>query len=250
MPSHLIANARLLSDRYEILPLLPKGAVIAEVGVALGDFSDTILQVCEPRHFIAIDIFTIHEMASLWGKPTTELFGHRTHEAFYRDRFAVPIADGRMTVLNQDSAAALELLADGSVDVFYVDADHSHAAVAGELAVIKRKIRDGGLIILNDYIMNEAGYSNAPYGVIQATNEFMIAENWEMIYLALQSTMYCDVVLRKAGAGQALPAAARIAGLERQNAELREALAVTRASTSWRLTAPLRAARERWRPRA
>ena len=54
-------------------------------------------------------------------------------------------------------------------------------------------------IILNDYIMNDAGGSNAPCGVIQAANEFMIAENWEMIYLAFHVYMFCGVVLRRAG---------------------------------------------------
>jgi hypothetical protein len=76
----------------------------------------------------------------------------------------------------------------------------------------------------------------------------MIAENWEMIYFAFQSYMYCDVVLRKASTAPVpMPnpdsflfdhaeLAARTAGLER-------ALAVMRASTSWRITAPLRALR-------
>jgi hypothetical protein len=47
---------------------------------------------------------------------------------------------------------------------------------------------------MNDYIMRDLG---GEYGVIHATNEFMIAENWEMIYFALEQNMFCDVVLRK-----------------------------------------------------
>jgi len=249
LPGHLLANARLLPDRYEILPLLPKGRVVAEIGVALGDLSENFLLTCQPREFIAVDLFKLHEIPMLWGKPTAELFGNRTHGEFYRERFAEPIRQGRMRVIEEDSVKAIEGLPDHSVDIFYVDADHSYASVAGELAVIKRKVRDDGLIILNDYIMNEAGFSNAPYGVIQATNEFMLSENWEMIYFALQSYMYCDVVLRKASSRGAAPAGERLAALEQQNAALHQALEAMRASRSWRLTAPLRSLRQSLRPK-
>jgi hypothetical protein len=93
-----------------------------------------------------------------------------------------------------DSAEQIATLDDQSVDIFYVDADHSYAGATRDLAAIKPKIRADGLIIMNDYIMRDLG---GEYGVIHATNEFMIAENWEMIYFALEQNMFCDVVLRK-----------------------------------------------------
>ena len=253
LPERLLWNARLLPDRYAILPLLPKNRTIVEVGVALGAFSSHFLSVCQPKQFIAIDLFNLHEYPSLWGRNTKELFGERRHSEFYRDRFAGAIHQNIVTVLEGDSLAMLATLDDASVDVVYVDADHQYDSVKRELGIIRRKIRDDGFIILNDYIMNEAGFSNAPYGVIQATNEFMISENWEMVYLAFQPYMYCDVVLRKAAAFPAVASPGtnaplqydvqfltRIAELEALQMSLEHALEVMRASTSWRVTAPMR----------
>lgn len=186
LPARLLANARLLPDRYAILGLLPKNKVIVEVGVAVGEFSNRFLTVCEPSRFIAIDLFNLHDHPTLWGQDTKVLFGGRTHADYYRNRFADLMQRQVVTVLEGDSVACLATLEDASVDIVYIDADHSDQFVRKELGVVKSKIKDDGFIILNDYIMNEAGYSNQPYGVIQATNEFMIAENWELVYFALE----------------------------------------------------------------
>jgi hypothetical protein len=250
LPLRLLANARLLPDREAILPLLPKHKVIAELGVALGDFSDRVIRICEPRHFIAVDQFHLHQIPELWGRPTSEVFGGNTHGWFYRNRFSDLIAQGKLTVLEGDSAAMLGELEDGSLDIVYVDADHRYEPVKRDLAMARRKIKDDGWIILNDYIMNDNAFSNEPYGVIHATNEFMIAEDWEMIYFAFQSHMFCDVVLRKAGEG-AVPVpmadpgycSHHYAELEARNTFLERSLEALHASTSWRMTAPMRAVR-------
>ena len=68
--------------------------------------------------------------------------------------------------------------------------------MSAELAIIKDKVRPSGLIILNDYIMHDFT-TDTMYGVVQATNAFMIDEGWEMVCLALHTGMFCDVALRK-----------------------------------------------------
>lgn len=194
LPPHLLANARMLPNRLDVLPLLPKSGVVVEVGVALGGFSEHLIRECEPGHFIAIDTFQLHDLPLFWGQPRSHWFGELTHGEFYRRRFEAVIRAGKASVIERDSTVALQGLADGSVDILYLDADHSYDSVARELSVIKRKMKPGGTLIMNDYIMADAG---GPYGVIQATNEFMVAENWEMIYFTLEPNMYCDAVLRK-----------------------------------------------------
>lgn len=242
LPQYLLDRARLLADREAILPLLPKQKVIVEVGVALGDFSDLFVRICEPRRFIAIDLFKLHEMPELWGRPTREVFHGGTHGAYYRTRFHHLIEDGKMVVMEGGSETLLATLDEQSIDIAYIDAEHSFDSVKRDLAVIRTKIKDDGYIILNDYIMNDVEASNAAYGVIHAANEFMIAENWEMIYFAFHSYMYCDVVLRKAGA--APPAEATVSDqIRARNADLVRELELMRASTSWRITAPIQALR-------
>ena len=241
LPPDLVHGALLLPNRAAILPLLPQGGCVVEVGVALGTFSRALLDACHPSRFVAVDTFRLHALPEFWGRPPTEYFGSRTHREWYEAQFAAEIAAERMHLLVGDSATQIETLPDASVDVFYIDADHSLPAVARDLAVAGRKIRPDGWLVVNDYILVDQLGACEPYGVIYATHAFMREHGWAMHYLALQTNMFCDVVLRRAD----LPRPGgedRIAALEAANAALRQEVALLRASTSWRVTAPMRAA--------
>jgi hypothetical protein len=253
IPEHLLANARVVADRWQGMMLWPKEAVVVEVGVALGDFSKSILQHRQPARFIAIDRFDLHELTTLWGRPTKELFSGGTHLDFYRARFAEQIAAGTFEVIQGDSAPSIAALPDESVDVFYVDADHLYDGVRKDLAALRTKVKPDGWIIMNDYLAEDT-FGREPLGVIQATNEFMVEHGWEMVYFALAPIMYCDVGLRKLGeaapdwskAAPDIPARlaaseSRLIQTQQRAAELEKSLAEIQASRSWRITAPLRA---------
>jgi hypothetical protein len=193
LPNRYLSRARILSSRLDILPHLPKNAVYCEVGVAWGDFSAQILDICRPNTFIAIDLFDLERYPSMWG---FERLQGTTHEDYYRHRFSKELASGRMRLVRDDSVDALEQLPDNSVDVFYIDAWHSYEAVSAELRVVKRKIKPDGWLILNDYTLYDV-VSGLRYGVIQATHEFMLQEGWYIKFLALQELTFYDVALRK-----------------------------------------------------
>src|SRR5688572_1498221 len=75
-----LRNGRLVADRMALLDRVPKGGVVAELGVGFGDFSAMILARLEPREFHAIDFFGWHDVPTVWGVPTRERFGGRSHE--------------------------------------------------------------------------------------------------------------------------------------------------------------------------
>jgi hypothetical protein len=54
-------NPRLFANRRDLMSSMRsiKGGVIAEVGVAHGDFSEYLLNELQPRKFVALDTFTI-----------------------------------------------------------------------------------------------------------------------------------------------------------------------------------------------
>ena len=190
-----LKSAKILASRNDLLQFLPKDAVFCEVGVAYGDFSALVLQVCRPRKFIAIDCFDLEQYPTMWG--FSRLAGG-PHEEFYRKRFESELASGRLELMRGYSNEVLPLLPDSSVDIFYIDAWHTYESVSEELNIIKTKIKPTGWILLNDYTLYDVVWE-MPYGVIQAAHEFMLAEGWEMKFLALHPLMFCDIAIRKIG---------------------------------------------------
>jgi hypothetical protein len=234
IPQKLLENCRILEGRDALLHFLPKQQTVVEIGVGLGDFSWKLLEYCKPRRFIAIDHFKLHDLPEFWGKPPSEWFGNKTHLQFFKDKFSSAIETDQLSILEGDSPEQIKTLDDKSVDVFYVDGDHTYAGVCRDLTQIKDKISDNGIIILNDYIMRD---DNGPYGVVQATNEFMISNDWEMIFFCLQTSMYCDVAIRKRQMDKTFKSSVE---LQLENKRLLEDINVIKNSTSWRMSSVIR----------
>jgi SAM-dependent methyltransferase len=171
-----LTNCRVVPLREDILAQVPEGMVCAEVGVFRGDFSQAILDICRPAELHLVD---------------DDL---RTYDV--AGRFAEQIASGTVKLHQGDSATTLATLEDGRFAMIYIDADHSHAGVARDIAAAHRKLRADGLLVFNDYTF----WSSAeclPYGVMHAVHEFCLAEGWEFALLALNWYGYFDVALRR-----------------------------------------------------
>jgi hypothetical protein len=167
-------DARLYPLRDDMLEILPKGGVCAEVGTLGGEFSRRIAAVCQPDEFHLIDIdFTPLQEDKIRAVLTGNLHKHQG-----------------------DSAATLRGFPAHFFDWLYIDALHTYEAVVGDLAAAHPTLKPGGYMMCNDYT-NFDSTSASPYGVAKAVNEFILAENYEVVGLALQGCGFYDMLIRK-----------------------------------------------------
>jgi len=162
---HLVS----LSDRTELLHRLPTEAVVAEIGVNEGDFSEKILSICRPQKLVLIDVWA----------------SKRYHGGLFdkvKSRFAAQLQNQQMEIIRDLSFGAIASCPDHFFDWVYLDTDHTYSTTKRELDLLRPKMKPGGIIAGHDYIIGnwDAGYR---YGVIEAVREFCLAYNWEMIFL-------------------------------------------------------------------
>src|SRR5271169_6191736 len=83
-----VAGARLFANREDLAASLAirRDPVIAEIGVARGEFSEFLVRHFAPAKFVAFDTFTMDEWGDCWGTPANDYLGGMTHLDCYRDR--------------------------------------------------------------------------------------------------------------------------------------------------------------------
>lgn len=193
-----VEDARLFADRIEMLKSFSsrKGLTVAEIGVAYGDFSESILDILEPKSFHAYDIFQFHKVPVIWGERTENTLKGLTHRSYYEARFEKEIDAGQVLVFEGDSATEMEKREDGTYDIIYIDGDHHYDSVYRDAIVSMMKLKPGGTLIFNDYIYFDhiAGYH---YGIIQVVNDLCVNHGWKITHFAFHQQMFCDVAIQR-----------------------------------------------------
>lgn len=190
-----LQDARLYADRWHMIDHLgpKKVGVVAELGVALGDFSKALIERYDPETFYAIDVFTLHQQERMWNQETAKLLEGKTHVEFYLHRMQAH--RHRITVCEGDGAEQMNKLPDGSIDIIYVDGSHHYADVERDCSVACKKIKPQGLIIFNDYIV-WSHLEKMWYGVVPVVNDLVVHKGAKVVALALHPNMYLDIAIQ------------------------------------------------------
>lgn len=178
-----LANLQPIPTRIDMLDLLPKNAIVAEIGVNKGDFSNEILMHCTPEKFFLIDI---------WGSK-------RYHGGLYKKvkaRFAKQIESGQMEIVRELSFDGIASFPDQFFDWVYLDTDHSYETTRRELELLRPKMKSGGIIAGHDYIIGNWN-GGVRYGVIEAVREFCLTYDWELVYRTHELEIPPSFAIRK-----------------------------------------------------
>lgn len=177
-----VSSCRVVPRREQMLDLLPKHGVVAEVGCAFGDFSAEILRRTSPAKLHLVD---------LWGSERYE-DGLRQ----IREKFAPAIASGKIEINRGLSTAVLQTFPDAYFDWVYIDTDHSYKTTAEELRISAAKLKPGGRLAGHDFTSGNA-IKPWPYGVIEACNEFCKKFDWQYEYMTMEPHGHQSFSLKK-----------------------------------------------------
>ena len=177
----LAARGLRIDPEHELLSLVPRGSVCAEIGVWKGDLSAWILKPVEPVKLHLIDPWRFEpspEYRRAWyggSVATSQVDMDRIHDSVVR-RFGPEVADGRVEIYRATSMEAAPRFEDGSLDWIYIDGNHRYEFVRDDLEAYERKVKEGGLITGDDY--TRPGWWED--GVRRAVDQFVAERGWGM----------------------------------------------------------------------
>lgn len=184
------------SARENLLHMMPKGSVCAEIGVDRGDFSKRILEIVQPEYLHLIDPWK-HEEETRYresrygglGSGGQAIMDQRYHEV--RERFDEEIRAGQVLVHRSYSDVASEEFEDSCFDWIYIDGNHLYEFVRNDLELYYPKVKVNGYITGDDYGAQDSWWEN---GVQEAVNEFV--SQWPELTLEISGRQF---VIKKGG---------------------------------------------------
>jgi predicted O-methyltransferase YrrM len=178
-----LRRLQVLPTRIEMLEYLPKGGIVAEIGVDKGDFSAEILRVAKPSKLHLVDVWS----------------SKRYHEGLQKvveAKFASEIASGTVEINKGLSTEAVTQFPDDYFDWIYIDTDHMYATTRDELALYAPKVKPGGIIAGHDFIIGNWA-SLVRYGVQEAVYEFCCRNDWELRYMTMENAGFPSFAIQR-----------------------------------------------------
>lgn len=156
--------------------VLPKNGVGAELGVFKGEFSKILWEFAVPKKLHLVDPW--YKLAPEWNWADGD---KSTVNALIRiiKYFRLQIEAGRVFIHIDSDLEVLKKLPDGYFDWVYIDSSHDYEHTINELKILRLKMKPEGIISGDDWRPDQ---SHRHHGVYRAVNEFVLEENYEIIY--------------------------------------------------------------------
>jgi hypothetical protein len=181
-----LVRAEFLKDhriraRLDLVKLLPRHSVGAEIGVFTGLFSTILLDAVRPTKMYFVDPWW-KEFGSHypdWGLYTDhgKLSTATAHRAACR-RIERHTNETKTEILVDYSTRFLPNVPDNHLDWTYLDSTHSYEGTCAELARLRTKVKSGGIVAGDDW-HDDAAHPHG--GVAKAVKEAVEREEYELV---------------------------------------------------------------------
>jgi hypothetical protein len=152
-----------MKTREELLQLIPKQSICAEIGVFQGSFSKIIKNTVNPSKLFLVDLFEGTTCSGdKHGNNVVYLDLSITFNLLKEEYKSSPIVE----VFKGTSESFLKNLPDNYLDFVYIDGDHAYSGVSLDLKLSRDKVKCGGIIAGHDYTPRFQG-------TIDAVDEFI-----------------------------------------------------------------------------
>lgn len=200
-----------------LLENLKQKSRIAEIGTLAGDFAYHILTEYDPEYLLLVDIFGQEDIGVYVNKSQPEKrFTAETHKDWVFKRFKKyknvevkhslgfeALSNYHKTLSKNSSWGSSNSL----FDFIYLDSNHNFTNVLRELLTSEPLIKVGGIIGINDYmlngifteeIFNNSEWKDVSYGTMQGASFFLDKfPNWHVMSIALNGAGNMDIFLQK-----------------------------------------------------
>lgn len=151
--------------------LVPIGGVIAELGVFQGEFAKVLYDTLKPSKMYLVDTWNGRLISG--DVDGNNVVAVDAHVAYEKTKTAFQL-EREVMVVRKTTTEFLHNLEDNSLNLVYIDADHSYEGVKQDLYNSWSKVQAGGWIMGHDYEINSNKCrNNYDFGVKRAVDEFV-----------------------------------------------------------------------------
>ncbi len=178
--------------RKRVLARLGGVETIVEIGVWRGRFSNVLLNTMKPKKLYLVDPWAATTEDEAEDALTTAKNAAQMEQIFnaVKNRFSDQISSGQVEIRRDYSGNALKAFDDASIDLVYIDGDHTYEGVKTDLDLAWQKIKPSGYIMLDDY--HRRGWWGD--GVLRAVHEFIGKQSAS---LRIQDVLGAQIALQK-----------------------------------------------------
>lgn len=189
LTNSMLDDAKLYYDRDDYLKSRNPINNYLEVGVLAGDYSDMVIRYLNPKRIDLVDLYNEKD----WNQLANMRFTNDTHYDYIKNKYADNIA---VNIIQENFNPDIKSI-DYQYDYIYIDANHHKDFMEGVLNFSKDHIVINGIIGINDYMIFDH-FCDEYYGVVQATNKFLVDNpNFKICAYVIGAALHPDIYLKR-----------------------------------------------------